>query len=457
MKKQKWLCFLVSILIVGCAPTPDENSVYQKSVETEQKWMIENDQQEEYLFPSEWNEKVSVRDDLSVEIQAIVESANTKRFPVYAVKPCPFPKDEINRIVDNLFPNAKLYRKSSKLTKDSIKEMMNDVFRAIENVDQNHPEFSLSEKQLYLEEMEGSLRELQVQYNDAPDENKEVEIKKLSSCIHSDDWLITVSIVDPDTSIELGIVEINSSPFGKDVDDTIMKMIITLNVPWCGINNSFEFSNNEDIKIIANEFLKKTGLDADYCINCIHQEESIPGGIIIDCTRKYEEVTVTFASIGNNVLNTSKDNHYSPFWDQEVISLIVFPEGIAFIIWNCPSDLISTENQNAKLISFDKIQKRALELLKLTQYPEEGAVSRRILIKKIKLGYYVVRRSGGGYSAIPVWDFFGYYYDRFTSQEDTQWLLDPNMEHKWFVYGDSASMLTINAIDGSIIDRSLGY
>jgi hypothetical protein len=56
---------------------------------------------------------------------------------------------------------------------------------------------------------------------------------------------------------------------------------------------------------------------------------------------------------------------------------------------------------------------------------------------------------------IPVWDFFGEYVSKFKDKDSTFMPLNANNELITMQYG--YSFLAINAIDGSIIDRSLGY
>ncbi len=454
--KRILIVLLVVLLLAACRPTPEAETVHQKGVETERQWMVESEPKA-YRFPNEWVHTEQLRNDLSVEIDASIVCPDTDLFPVYAVEPCAFPKDKLDSVQAALFPNATHVLRSDGQTRDGIKATMEELLFAIANVDLNHPEFSASEKEQYLHEMDEALGELREQYADAPETVSDKQIDSLSSCVHGDGWTATVSVVDPDSKQELGTVEFNSSPSGQTTDDTVMKLIASLYSPWNDAGRPVDLTSEAEITALSQRFLEAVGLASEYAVNAIHQEESLPGGVIADCTRQYETVAVTFVPYAGSAENASQEDRYAPFWDQEVVSLIVFPEGVAFMIWNCPSRLVSAENKNAQLLSFVDIQEQALASLKVSQRPNDSAVGRRLIITKIRLGYCVVRRAEGGYSAIPVWDFFGYWYDRYASQSDTQWLLDENMEHKWYVYEDSACLLTLNAIDGSVIDRSRGY
>lgn len=62
------------------------------------------------------------------------------------------------------------------------------------------------------------------------------------------------------------------------------------------------------------------------------------------------------------------------------------------------------------------------------------------------------------YLVVPVWDLFGYTIDRYASAEDAGgYLLNANNELITDDMNQTAGILTINAIDGSILNRALGY
>ena len=67
-------------------------------------------------------------------------------------------------------------------------------------------------------------------------------------------------------------------------------------------------------------------------------------------------------------------------------------------------------------------------------------------ITEITFSYMRVRKPDQAeYWLLPVWDFQGY---------DTRFAADRMDDYDWW---DTFSLLTVNAIDGSIVDRNLGY
>jgi hypothetical protein len=82
-----------------------------------------------------------------------------------------------------------------------------------------------------------------------------------------------------------------------------------------------------------------------------------------------------------------------------------------------------------------------------------------IRIDRVVLGYARVKLSGGsGYALVPAWDFFG--SDVYRQKYNDGTANDTNIIYSLEQDGAASyckSYLTINAIDGSVIDRSLGY
>ena len=123
--------------------------------------------------------------------------------------------------------------------------------------------------------------------------------------------------------------------------------------------------------------------------------------------------------------------------------------GIYEIRWYGAQD-IGKKAPVAALLPFEKIYEIAQMILPLAhmeheKYYENAAV---LIVDKIQLNYCRVQRRDkpGQFVMTPVWDFFG---SRAVENEDgTMRLFDINPNN---------SLLTVNAIDGTVIDRNYGY
>lgn len=129
-------------------------------------------------------------------------------------------------------------------------------------------------------------------------------------------------------------------------------------------------------------------------------------------------------------------------------------------------------NTNVPLLPFEEIKgifDRQIILRNQWGYPEESVISRRLIIDHVELSYMKVRKPNDDkeFIYLPVWDFHGKlmakYGDDYPTGTEGFNILDENNEHveignmEELASANYLSFLTINAIDGSIIDRNMGY
>ncbi len=160
--------------------------------------------------------------------------------------------------------------------------------------------------------------------------------------------------------------------------------------------------------------------------------------------------------------------------EQETIRLYLDDYGVRLFTWSQPLKVSALENPNVTLLPFDKISERIAAQLKMQTiwdagawgYEEEWIDGRRLAIHKIALSYLIVAKSGdmSSYYLMPVWnvcgDMYYHYINSYPTGESNTFILDENNERLvWRSRYDTRdySILTLNAIDGSVIDRSRGY
>ena len=136
--------------------------------------------------------------------------------------------------------------------------------------------------------------------------------------------------------------------------------------------------------------------------------------------------------------------NYSVRCWEESLCIIMDDEGCQDLYWYQPYDIVGTLQENYSLLPFDSVMQVARSILPLTlaSYEREGTGA-RAWITDIRLGYLRVMRPDqpDTLMLIPVWDFYGSV--TFNGSFVQNWAC-----HSW---------LTINAIDGTIIDRQYGY
>ena len=119
----------------------------------------------------------------------------------------------------------------------------------------------------------------------------------------------------------------------------------------------------------------------------------------------------------------------------ETISVIVNEEGIIGFEYNFPLSEEEMISENAKLMPIEDVLAIAKQYFSAQYYDD-------LVISDMKLSYTRIDKQNdkGHYYYVPVWDFYGK-----TS------MIDPGTDLEIY------SFLTINALDGTIIDRTYGY
>lgn len=171
-------------------------------------------------------------------------------------------------------------------------------------------------------------------------------------------------------------------------------------------------------------------------------------GWLINFTRTIDGIPVTYTSEQGGAYEDMESEFET--WGYEWLQVAVNRDGIQMAQCYNIYDIGEKTAENVQLISFDEVSQtfRQMMLMKSADMDRE---TREYQIDRITFGYTriydptVDSRSG---LLVPVWDFFGSYCEKTEYEGES-------MEY----ISDSAdiSHLTINAMDGSIIDRSLGY
>ena len=139
------------------------------------------------------------------------------------------------------------------------------------------------------------------------------------------------------------------------------------------------------------------------------------------------------------------DPEYAWYPPQETIYAIVQDQAVTQFVWQYPCEIVTMDNANVSLLSFDEIMKIFQKQIFMNVYLDKG-FPETMHITDIRFSYLRMKKlNSEEFYLLPVWDFLGYCTD-----EDA----DDPLSRSWY---DNQSFLTINAIDGSIIDRNVGY
>lgn len=181
------------------------------------------------------------------------------------------------------------------------------------------------------------------------------------------------------------------------------------------------------------------GFDAVYFVTLAPVYAGIP---VYQCIDKYH------GSYYGAVESGYMEEEYAEAPEQENITISICDGRVAQCMWIRPFHVTETVNENVSLLPFDDIKEIFRKNIFLSIFAGEDMSTVRVYVTDVKLSYMRIKqKDSDAYYLLPVWDFLGY-AKRF---EDEQ--LDEQTLREFA----GQTMLTINAIDGSVIDRTFGY
>ena len=165
-------------------------------------------------------------------------------------------------------------------------------------------------------------------------------------------------------------------------------------------------------------------------------------------TRTFENFTTTYDRIScTPYIDPEDDKEVLPSADYERIEVYVDDTGIVGFRWASPQDVGRVALEDASVLPFDEIMRVFTGTFCVANRWVNPSAALVFRIDKICLGYTRVREEGVYDQGllVPAWDFYG------------EVVYDPDGETPEYRSMYDESMFTINAIDGSIIDREQGY
>lgn len=140
--------------------------------------------------------------------------------------------------------------------------------------------------------------------------------------------------------------------------------------------------------------------------------------------------------------NITENPQYAMPLQYERFEIDVGEEGNFSLHWEHPIQITGMMAEDCELLPFGQIMDVFTTICPLKYQVNEANGSTTLHINRATLGYMCLQERGNpaNYRLVPVWDFFGT-RDYHGDHDDI---------HNW-------SYFTINAIDGTVIDRSLGY
>lgn len=147
-----------------------------------------------------------------------------------------------------------------------------------------------------------------------------------------------------------------------------------------------------------------------------------------------------FADSGSGADYTKKE------WSGEAIDFVVNDEGIVGFQYNSPLKITDTVVKKSNLMKFDKIKKIFEDMIITTNAADTEGKKTNIKVEEVKLRYMRVSEENSFETGllVPVWEFNGTKRDNITGSKAGSTDVKENL-------------MTINGIDGTVVDQMLGY
>ena len=455
------MVLIVACFASACQPTPEFSAVRTKSGSLINVILGDHDYESEdhiALNGQVWNEMIYQTEDISVVVDAQIFTQNVTGYPaVRVLDDTPFMNPlYLKMMISYFFDGHQPYYKTFETSK---KEYEAQIIAALQMLSSGYVD----------EDIIGNINQrlecLYESYPTAPDDipfdikqdqngekyMRETGIQdRIALAAYPDDGLGFAAIdicygqlffcrqpyIDYSYQYEVGLSALDKVPqsFQMNAEEAFKIAADSVNTIAAGYD--MELARIATI----NKATRFSGEDIDFQ----HLE---PSCLVFYFMRSYNGVHSTYItpSAQNFTANISAEPEYSPGVSRELLRVIIDDYKIVEWMWVNPSMITSVISDNAPLMPFEQIKDIFRQQVKNRYSYLLIRRTETFNIDRIELGLMKIAEKDnmGSCLVIPVWDFIG-----------TQEIYDSG-----YTEGGDAdySFLTINAIDGSVIDISIGY
>ena len=506
-------CFSMSVAMAGCQESPEESVVVNKDMdnlieeatkEDDEGFDVEEDAGKYNTYKKEiTNEALGVH----VSVDAKVDIPQTDKLSMYRVEVEPISQELMDALRKELIGDEPMYegKKLDKPLKRELEEEIANYVEEINNIKWDGSNGSYTSKEVAMEvkaKRQKELDKLRKKYETAPEElvfSKEDiydgKIKKISRLYKEDTELYhSENMMNPKGEMYYGVTDgsngyysmlyAHTSPtysnviryrkcaygylddggqmssidkYGRCKGREVLKEQIASYLP--GVRDSeirildekTTISKEEAIEI-GDEFLKKVGLEEFQCYE---------GDIYTEYARLVKKAgtdtetmsfrtyyiltymrTVDGVFVNPNDGVKRLDVSYITEWPVEEIEILINDSGIVGFEYVAPLTLTEVVVDDTHMKTYEDIIKTFEDMIAIKHAVESEDEKREITVDRVTLSYARICEEDSLTKGllVPVWDFQG--------------------KSKLIKHGNSYTtndVMTINAIDGTVIDRALGY
>ena len=483
------LC-LTLIAFAGCEETPEDVIVREKGTDAVRQYESAEDGgalREMVNAPEHYAQKRSYEESgLIIETDAEVSLPDADALNTYAVSARKVDQELIDLVTKAFFDGAKICDGScGRMTKADYQEQITNLkkYKAEGNLDPY--EYGLDEDGVATYDIDEEIERAEQRMREAPEKVEKIEVKPQLGIGGGDMGKGDGASSDGFFGrVEMGQgtyqYTITSSSYSPDISFRIDKVREDLTDPqmfadWMEGEYLIGYEGNhvteEDVKKLAgisfeeasqiaqekanalSMGLQMTGWDYAgfrYGEGELKKEMLIDGGYFFYFSRMLDGVPITHTAEYGGGLE-DMDSTLTP-WGYERFVILVGDDGVQKAELLNFYDVGDVQTKQVKLKSFEEIIGIYEQMMEVSNADVLNYEKQRTYhVRKIVLGYarvYDPVKDNASGLIVPVWDFFGEFDSVSLDGSETE-----RNSGEW----TTRSLLTVNAIDGSVIDRGLGY
>ncbi len=187
-----------------------------------------------------------------------------------------------------------------------------------------------------------------------------------------------------------------------------------------------------------------------YRVCCCRTLDGVPCAYL----RGYSSVGGMDESIKGNMDVSSLK--YVGDWEYETFQIMLNDQGIISLSWSSPLNIQKTLVENSALLPFERIVKAFEQRIRDKYEPqarEEHVASIEFKVERVSLELQRIAEQDSLETGllVPVWNFYGTEMEGFVDREQD----DVHINYNGF--NEPRPILSVNAIDASVIDNDIGY
>ena len=437
------LAFLMIVTTISaCQKTPENEAVVGKITQESQADQG-GETRNPFLVPEAWEDSFVINDSLTVNVDATINIHGMTTYPVVRVAPGNFSAETVERVVQFFADGIPLHDQARPKTKS---ELTDDLIQFKQDAYNGDMDMGSEEDiQQAIANYEEGIRNAPESVEEGVVDYSLEDIHAEFDLGHSDSAVISV-INRLDEKTETQFFYNNGLARADFMFDNIPEDKVKMNkddaISQCDALlrdlaiSDFAFSR----AVVGTKYKDEADLagNASYCY-------------ILYYTRANYDIFVQkdFTGIDGDFFKEEFDSGsaFAQHWPSEEMVICVDEDGIFEFRWEHFTEVKTAVTEDVALLSFEQIQERFVQQMKYTYaWEEDEGIMRTYDIAYITMSYMKIKeRDSSDYLLVPVWDFYG------SVTTETEDVVSEDLR------GNYSSYITLNAIDGSVIERAQSY